>query len=115
MKQTDENNNFDNCQESPKRLLKQLIEMLRCASLGDDDHICREPITLSCGHYVCKQCIAVDIAMFCRICGEKNKANLAEMKESSVVKLSIQTNIDALISMTKYKFRDSLSFLQSNF
>jgi hypothetical protein len=43
-----------------------------CA-LAEDQHFIETPISLSCGHSICKGCIpAVDQSLVCKICNKQN-------------------------------------------
>ena len=36
-----------------------------------NDHIVREPISLTCGHCICKKCVNDRAKIICRICSEE--------------------------------------------
>ena len=104
---------FDNEQRS-SGILKQFIEMIQCAT-GDDEHIYKEPIALSCGHYICKSCITDNCdKVKCTKCREENTSNLRTLKVSAIAQFSIQSNIQRLICITKEKFKDLFLHLESN-
>jgi hypothetical protein len=107
------NDKFDNEQQS-NGVLKQFVEMLRCA-LGDNDHIYREPISLSCGHCVCKKCIPEDDdEITCKVCGDKNKYDLNDSKVSAIAQFSIQSNIERLTCLTKQKLKNLFNQLEGS-
>jgi hypothetical protein len=104
---------FENEQQS-SGILRQLLEMIKCA-VSDDEHIYKEPVSLSCGHYICRSCIpASDDKISCRICGDENINNLRSSKVSAIAQFSIQSNLEKLISLTKQELRNFFQQLQGN-
>ena len=86
--------------------IKPLLEIFRCA-LGEDEHIYKEPITLSCGHCICKSCIPeIKDKLTCKICGDENKTNLNDLKVSACMQFFIQSNVEKLICLTKQELKN---------
>jgi hypothetical protein len=56
-----------------------LIENLKCALLNYD-HIVQEPLSLNCGHCICKTCSVKENKFYCKIC---NKITDREMKDEN--------------------------------
>ena len=80
-------------------LENERFEEFECA-LSKDGHIVKEPITLRCGHYICKQhCKKESNIIFCNKCGE----TIRNDKESFIAKEMIKRNIEKLISIVKQK------------
>ena len=48
-----------------------------------NDHIVREPISLECGHTICKKCVNDQVKIECKICNEEtDKSELRVDRES---------------------------------
>ena len=92
-------------------MLKQIIEIARCASTLDE-HILHDPISLSCGHYICQKCIPADTNLACNICGIQNENVLKNSKVSLLAQYLIQLNIEGLVAHTKEKIKNSFDELK---
>ena len=72
----------------------EILDQIRCVKLKDDNHIVKEPLTLNCGHSICKNCFLIDEneTVICAKCKKvTNKIN--PNNESSNVKLLCNTRI----------------------
>ena len=62
-----------------------MSELLRELYFGlTNDHIVKDPISRSCGHIICKQCIPEQVKIKCKICSietESPSINLSELFE----------------------------------
>ena len=70
--------------------MSELYSDLKCGLTND--HIVKQPISLICGHCICKTCITEQQSKIqCKICNvETNKSELRVDRESSLVKNSIK-------------------------
>ena len=60
-----------------------MSEFLRDLYCGlSNDHIVKEPITLTCGHSICKQCVHDQVKIKCKICSEESALNKTMIKSS---------------------------------
>jgi hypothetical protein len=87
---------------------------LRCA-MADDEHILEKPITLSCGHSVCRECIPSDKMLTCGICEIKNTFDLTEANESVVINMLLSMNFSELFQLISDRFNDSLKLLNGRY
>ena len=68
--------------------LKDVYQSLIC-SLSNDQHIVEEPISLDCGHYICKKCISSEKKITCKACNQVTDRDLKNAKESIPSKVII--------------------------
>ena len=62
-----------------------------------NDHIVKEPISLVCGHCICKDCITDQLIIDCKMCGEKTPSAVLNIKmESKPIKKLIKSSIAGL-------------------
>lgn len=64
------------------------LELLTCANPRSYGHIVKIPISVSCGHSICKECIPLnDTHLFkCRLCTKENSFSLTNANENLAVK-----------------------------
>ena len=88
-----------------------------CA-IANDKHFLEKPVTLSCGHSICKECFNVtDLSSHlsvikCGICDEINQTDLSKVKESFVIKKLFSTNLAELFSVLEERFYTSIESLK---
>ena len=62
-----------------------------------NDHIVRGPISLGCGHWICKKCVSDQAKIKCCICSEEtDKSELGVDRESALVINIIKRSITGL-------------------
>ena len=75
--------------------MSDLLSELYCGLTKN--HIVKEPISLSCGHCICKQCVPDQVNIKCKICSEEtDKSKLEINKESGLVKRMIKDSLFGL-------------------
>jgi hypothetical protein len=83
-----------------------------CA-LAEDQHFIEAPISLSCGHSICKDCIpAVDPSIVCKICNKQNIINLAVAEENLTINKLISLKLAELFQCINIRIRDSRESLK---
>ena len=76
--------------------MSELCSDLQCV-IQTNDHVVKEPISLVCGHYICKSCITDQTKINCKICSvETNKPEFNSDKESDVAKNRIKFYLSEL-------------------
>lgn len=90
-----------------------VLEIVECA-LSRDNHIASSPMTLSCGHVICKNCIPTDGSRFlkCNLCNEINDFSLNSSKESFASRKIFFSYINELFDLVKERFKDSICKLK---
>jgi hypothetical protein len=89
--------------------LKNDFSILTCALSGEDKHFIEKPITLLCGHSICKQCIPTDSKILCTICG---KVDLTPVNDSVLINTLLESNFLELFEIISVRFNDSLKLLK---
>lgn len=85
----------------------------------NDDHIYKEPIILSCGHFTCKNCVPIklniqqDDHIKCKLCGEINYFDLHDQKYCNIAEYSIERNISKLFDYMQAKMIETFDNLKS--
>ena len=70
--------------------MSDLLRELYCGLTND--HVVKEPISLSCGHCICKKCVPDQVKIKCKICSiETDKSNLQINTESAPIKRMIKS------------------------
>ena len=87
-----------------------------CA-IANDKHFLEKPITLSCGHSICKECFTLpnqsqSSFIKCGICDEINQTDLSKVKESFVIKKLFTSNLAELFSVLEERFYTSIESLK---
>ena len=54
-----------------------------------NDHVVKEPISLSCGHCICTQCVPDQVNIKCKICSIKTDKSQLEINTESVLDKTI--------------------------
>jgi hypothetical protein len=92
------------------------IEKALCCAVANDEHFLERPITLSCGHSVCKSCVPISITdIVCKVCNEKNEFDLKKAKESFGMKTLLACNFEAIYKIVHKRFIGSIEHLKGNF
>ena len=66
-----------------------------------NDHVVKEPISLSCGHYICKKCVPSKPEMKCKICnvetdGSELRIDLESVPIKNIIKMCLSGLFDDL-------------------
>ena len=90
------------------------IEKALGCAIANDAHFLEKPITLSCGHSVCKNCIPIiDTALVCHVFNEKNEFDLKKAKESFGMKTLLACNFEDIYKILHQRFSGSIERLKS--
>ena len=75
--------------------MSELLRNLYCGLTND--HVVKEPISLSCGHCICKQCAPDQAKIKCKICSiETDKSDLKINVGSAPIKKIIKSSLTGL-------------------
>ena len=75
--------------------MSELLSDLKCGI--KNDHVAKEPIILSCGHFICKNCVPDHAKIICKICSfETIKSELKFDIESDHIKNRIKMSLSGL-------------------
>lgn len=86
-----------------------------CA-LSLDKHFLRQPIHMTCGHAICKQCLSNNAntqLLKCNICSQINKTDLNEFNESIIANKAFLTIIDQLATILNNQAAKSIEIFKS--
>jgi hypothetical protein len=89
-----------------------LLESVKCCSLGNE-HIVECPISLVCGHLVCKFCLQDQEQVFCGVCNEIRKVVLNSNEHNKVQEL-IRAHLNELYNIIEVKFQDLIEKFNGN-
>ena len=92
-------------------LSENILNILQCA-FSNDKHIVCEPISMPCGHSICRNCINNNLAQpfHCRFCGKSiNTSSLVGFDESPAIDYIIEENIQKLYTLLEETFRKELN------
>ena len=79
-----------------------------------NDHVVKEPISLSCGHCICKQCVPDQIKIKCKICSiEMDKSELRVDNESAQVKRMILSSLSGLFEELEKRATNEINSFKS--
>ena len=70
--------------------MSEIFSELYCGLTND--HVVKEPINLSCGRCICKQCIPDQVKVKCKICSI----------ETDILSLQINTESALVVSLIKF-------------
>jgi hypothetical protein len=95
---------------------QKVTNSLECA-FSLDKHISMHPITLSCGHNVCKQCVPLNgnHKIPCYHCQKINQIDLRLCDESSSAKCLFDLVLNKLFPLIEEKFKSAISQLRGIF
>ena len=80
--------------------MSELFRQLYCGLTND--HVVKEPISLSCDHSICKQCVPDQIKIKCKICSiDTDKSALEINTESYSIKTMIKSYLSGLFEELK--------------
>jgi hypothetical protein len=83
-----------------------------CA-VAEDQHFIETPISLSCGHSICKDCAPLDPKLICKICNKQNLLlDLSVTEENLLIKKLISLKLDEFFQIINIRFRDSRESLK---
>ena len=94
--------------------MNDLLRELYCGL--SNDHVVKEPISLSCGHSICKACVPVcgQVKIRCKICNEETfKYKLKINKESALVKKSIKSCLSGLFDDLEKRATEGINSFKS--
>jgi hypothetical protein len=91
--------------------------MLKCVL--KDDHIVKEPVTSSCGHYICNDCIPDRTEINCKICKKETELHDQIETETAAAKEIIKSSLNELfeaicINESKKILKDQTGSLLAN-
>ena len=92
--------------------MSELLRELYCGL--SNDHVVKEPISLSCGHSICKQCVPDQFKIKCKICAtETDKSKLEINKESAFAKRMKLSDLSELFEELEKRPTNAIKFLKS--
>jgi len=93
--------------------MSEILTQLYCGLTND--HIVREPISLSCGHCVCKTpCLTDQNRIKCKICNvETEKSKLENSVESTPIKLMIKSYLSPLFEELEKRATNEINSFKS--
>ena len=92
--------------------MSELSRELYCGLAND--HVVKEPISLSCGHSVCKQCVPDQLKIKCKICSEKtDKCKLEISTESSPIKRMKLSDLSGLFEELEKRATNEINSFKS--
>ena len=79
-----------------------------------NDHVVKEPISLSCGHCICKQCVPDQSKIKCNICSEEtDKSELRVDMESAPIKRKKLSSLSELFDDLEKRATEEISSFKS--
>ncbi len=94
---------------------ESVLNVLQCA-LSSDKHIVTHPVTIPCGHTVCRSCLLVSNSKLinCLECGKIIEIDLNNSSESNMLKITLKAYIEDLFKVVSDKMNNSLRVLKGN-
>ena len=93
--------------------MSELLRELNCG-LTIDHVVAKEPISLSCGHSICKQCVPDQAKIKCKICNEEtDKSKLEIKKESAFAKRMIKFSLLGLFEELEKRATNEINSFKS--
>ena len=90
--------------------MSEILKQLYCGLTND--HIVREPISLSCGHCVCKTpCLTDQSRIKCKICNLETK--LENRVESTPIKIMIKSYLSPLFEELEKRATNEINLFKS--
>ena len=96
--------------------LNEVSKNFKCA-LSNDDHVAQEPISLNCGHCICKSCLLkseYQNIITCKLCNQVTNRDLKNEKESTLVKSMIAHFLSQLFVELENKTSEGVNKLKGN-
>ena len=92
---------------------KPLLEIFKCA-LSNKEHFLVKPITLTCGHSVCQDCISDEntIEINCKICDLVSKQDFKTFSVSEIAQQALSMSISDIFQILAKETTDGLSDLK---
>lgn len=106
---------FDELNENG--ISREQFELLTCAKLSSCVHIVKIPISISCGHSICQECIPINDSheFNCRICNKKNKSTLVDFDESLTANYLLRNSLVQIVKIIKNCTNKLLNLLKGIF
>jgi hypothetical protein len=94
-----------------------ILELLQCSNNRDSYHSSKQARSLSCGHFICKDCLPDDNSemVICWHCFTPNRIPLSSLKQfpdNATAKMLFEQSIDLLFDDLCLKFKNELSRLK---
>ena len=92
--------------------MSEFIRELNCALTND--HVVKEPISLSCGHCICEACVPDQVKIKCKICSEETDKSKLEINTKSVlVKTIIKSSLSGLFEELEKRATNEINSFKS--
>jgi hypothetical protein len=85
------------------------MDIYECVNDSIETHILSEPIALSCGHCVCRECIHQNSPIFCNKCKLTNTNDLANSKVSFAMQELLKLNREMIFKSQKLALEKKLT------
>jgi transcription elongation factor Elf1 len=93
--------------------MSHIDQNIFCCALALDKHFIENPVTLSCGHSICKLCVPKKTeVLVCKICGEKNEIDLNKVKESVGMKKLLSLNLCGMLQIILDRYNESVTNIE---
>lgn len=98
-------------------ITREQFELLTCAKPCSFVHIVKNPISISCGHSICKECIPLNDSheFNCRICNKRNTCTLVNLNESLAAIYVIKNSPNQIEKIIKNCANHFIDLLRGNF
>ena len=92
--------------------MSELLRELYCGF--SNDHVVKEPISLSCGHSICKQCFPDQAKIKCKICSvATDKSKLQINTKSNHIKAMIKSSLSGLFEELEKQATNEINSFKS--